>query len=59
MQLLALCAATRSNFLFSNLCSGILGNGEVRPAETLGSEVSGTHLCNYSFVGGDVAHSCM
>jgi hypothetical protein len=31
-------------FLFSNLCSGILGTGKVWPADMIGSEVSGTHF---------------
>jgi len=26
------------------LCSGIVGTGEVRPADMLGSEFSGTHI---------------
>jgi len=31
----------------------------VRPQDMLSSEVSGTHLCNYSLVGCDVAHVWM
>jgi len=28
------------------LCSGFVGTREVRPADILGPEVWGTHLCN-------------
>jgi hypothetical protein len=42
------------------LCCGIVGTGELGPADKLGSEVSGTHigkiLCHYIFVGCVVAH---
>jgi hypothetical protein len=45
MQWHAPCAATRPFLLlFSILCSGIVGTGEVRTADTLGSEFSGTHF---------------
>ena len=43
-------------FLFSVLCSSIVGTGVVRPADMLGSEVSGIHLRNYSHLGWDAAH---
>jgi len=45
-------------FLFSILCSGIVGTDEVRPGDMLGCEVSGTQLSNYSLVGCDVAPLC-
>jgi hypothetical protein len=32
------------SFLFSILCSGIVGTGEVRPEDMLRSEFSGTHF---------------
>jgi len=38
MQRLALCSATQDYFQFSILCSVIVGTGEVRPADILGSE---------------------
>jgi hypothetical protein len=46
---LALCAATYSFFLISVFFSGIVGTGEVRPADTVGSEVSGTY-CGERYV---------
>jgi hypothetical protein len=36
-------------FLFSILCSGIVGNGVVRPADMLGSEVLGNY-CGEDYV---------
>ena len=44
------------SFLLSLLGSRFVGTGEVRRGDILGSEVSGTHLCNYRFVGCNVAH---
>jgi hypothetical protein len=44
------------SFMFSNLNSSSVGTGELRAADMLGSEISGTQLCNYSLVGCDVAH---
>jgi hypothetical protein len=38
MQRLATCSATLDYFQFSNLCSVILGIGEVQTADILGSE---------------------
>jgi hypothetical protein len=35
------------SFLFSILCTGIVGTGEVRPADMLPSELSGTHVGEY------------
>jgi len=37
-------------FLFSNLCSGIVGSGVLQPVDMLGFEVSGTHLENGMFL---------
>ena len=42
MQWLALCAATSLFLPFISLCSGIVGNAEVRQADMLGTEFSGT-----------------
>jgi uncharacterized ParB-like nuclease family protein len=49
MEWVALCSAT---------CSGFGGTGELRPADMLGSEISGTQLGNYSLMGCEVVHVC-
>jgi hypothetical protein len=44
MQRLALCLATLHFFMFSVLCIGIVGTGDLRPADMLGSEISCAHF---------------
>jgi hypothetical protein len=58
MQWLALSSLMRPFLSVQHLVHGIVGTLEVRPADMLSSEVSGTHLCNYSLVGCDVHHVC-
>jgi len=42
------------SFLFSILCSGIVGTLEVLPADMIGPEFWGTHLWNYSLMGSNL-----